>query len=425
MTSKWRVMNESSIRYLGWRVAMACFTMTLFGFGFGFYGHSVYFAELTTRGGGTAFAASTVSAAVTVSYLASALMMAFTSDLMTRLGPRVFAVIGAAMMGISLFLISQIDSVFGLFAAYLAMAPAFAMLTNAAVVNILGLWFREKRGLALSLALTGGGVGGVVVVPSLVWLSARLEFATALQASAIVALPALLFVVAVFVYAPHRAAEVGSVSSGGDVAAQGQPITRRSALRSIHYWTVAGPLMLAIMVQVAFVVHQMAILLPVLGLQGAGTAVLLTAAMAAASRVVMGLFVDRLDQRRLGAVLLGMQAMSLFAIIQFGTPLAAYLASAVFGFAVGVMITLPALLIQREFPPAVFGMLSGLTLAIIQTGNAFGPTIVGGLKDATGGYAVPILVCIIMEILAVALLLGGKHAGLRAAMRRPDRDRRR
>jgi MFS family permease len=179
------------------------------------------------------------------------------------------------------------------------------------------------------------------------------------------------------------------------------------------------------MVQVAFVVHQMAILLPVLGLQGAGTAVLLTAAMAAASRVVMGLFVDRLDQRRLGAVLLGMQAMSLFAIIQFGTPLAAYLASAVFGFAVGVMITLPALLIQREFPPAVFGMLSGLTLAIIQTGNAFGPTIVGGLKDATGGYAVPILVCIIMEILAVALLLGGKHAGLRAAMRRPDRDRRR
>lgn len=136
-----------------------------------------------------------------------------------------------------------------------------------------------------------------------------------------------------------------SVRLGGDVAAQGQPITRRSALRSIHYWTVAGPLMLAIMVQVAFVVHQMAIFLPVLGLQGAGTAVLLTAAMAAASRVVMGLFVDRLDQRRLGAVLLGMQAMSLFAIIQFGTPMAAYLASAVFGFAVGVMITLPALLI--------------------------------------------------------------------------------
>lgn len=29
-------MHEFSIRYPGWRVVIACFTMTLFGFGFGF-----------------------------------------------------------------------------------------------------------------------------------------------------------------------------------------------------------------------------------------------------------------------------------------------------------------------------------------------------------------------------------------------------
>jgi cyanate permease len=69
------------------------------------------------------------------------------------------------------------------------------------------------------------------------------------------------------------------------------------------------------------------------------------------------------------------------------------------------MITLPALLIQREFPPAAFGVLSGLTLAIIQTGNAFGPSIVGGLKDAVGSYTVPIIVCMALEIAAAALLL--------------------
>ena len=100
-----------------------------------------------------------------------------------------------------------------------------------------------------------------------------------------------------------------------------------------------------------------------------------------------------------------MQAMSLFAVVRFGTPSAAYLASAAFGFAVGVMITLAALLIQREFPPDAFGALSGLTLAIIQTGNAFGPTIVGVLRDATGGYTTPIVVCIALEIAAAALLL--------------------
>jgi sugar phosphate permease len=330
--------------------------------------------------------------------------MAFTSDVMARLGPRRFAMTGAVMMGLSLFLITRIASPVGLFVAYLTMAPAFAMLTNAAVANILGPWFNEKRGLALSLALTGGGVGGVVVVPSLVWLSAKVPFATALQAIAAVALPVLLIVIALCTRGPPRAA--AHSAGGSDGAATGnEPVTRRSALLSPHYWTIAGPLMLAIMVQVGFVVHQAAFLLPVLGLQRAGVAVLLTALMAATGRVVVGLIVDRLDQRMLGAVLLGTQATALLAVVTLGTPEAAYLASAVFGFAVGVMITLPALLIQREFPPAAFGMLSGLTLAIIQTGNAFGPSLVGGLKDATGSYTTPIVVCMALEIAAAGLVL--------------------
>jgi predicted MFS family arabinose efflux permease len=217
-------------------------------------------------------------------------------------------------------------------------------------------------------------------------------------------LPVLLFVVALGISAPPRSAAVHAADTGAG-ATHGPSITRRAALRSAHYWTIAGPLMLAIMVQVAFIVHQAAILLPILGLQGAAAAVLLTAAMAATSRIAVGFFVDRLDQRRLGAVLLGMQAMSLFAVLKFGTPSAVYLASAAFGLAVGVMITLAALLIQREFPPDAFGALSGLTLAIIQTGNAFGPTIVGVLKDATGGYATPMIVCMALEIAAAALLL--------------------
>src|SRR5262249_41015520 len=165
-------MSEACMRYAGWRVVIACFAMTFFGFGFGFYGHSVYLAALTIRDGTDAprIAVSTVSTAVTVYYLAAAAIMVFISDLITRLGPRLFAAIGAVMMGLSLFLIARIRSVSDLFVAYLVMAPAFAMLTNAAVANIVGLWFAQKRGLALSVALTGGGVGGVAIVPALVWL---------------------------------------------------------------------------------------------------------------------------------------------------------------------------------------------------------------------------------------------------------------
>ena len=152
-------MSEACIRHPGWRVVTACFAMTFIGFGFGFYGHSVYLAALTIRDGTDApsIGISTVSTAITIYYLAAAAIMVFVSDLIVRLGPRLFAAIGAVMMGLSLVLIARIRSVGDLFVAYLVMAPAFAMLTNAAVANTVALWFTEKRGLALSIALTGRG----------------------------------------------------------------------------------------------------------------------------------------------------------------------------------------------------------------------------------------------------------------------------
>jgi predicted MFS family arabinose efflux permease len=398
-------MSEASISYPGWRVVIACFAMAFTGFGFGFYGHSVYLAALTIRDGtdAPAIGISTVSTAITVYYLAAAAIMVFVGDLIARLGQRLFAAIGAVMMGLSLFLISRTRSVGDLFVAYLVMAPAFAMLTNAAVANTVALWFIEKRGLALSIALAGGGVGGLVVVPTLVWLSSRLSFATALQLLAGIAVPALLIAIVLCVRAPARD-EVRMSGAGGD-GPQKPAMTRRQTLASPHYWTIAGPLMLAIMVQVGFIVHQVSFLLPVLGRERAGFAVFLTALMAAASRVVVGFFIDRLDQRMVGAVLLAVQACALLAMLKFPVPLVAFVASGVFGFAVGVMITLPVLLIQRECPPAAFGMLSGLTLAIIQAGNSFGPSLVGWLRDASGGYTVPVIVCIAIEIVAIAMIL--------------------
>ena len=57
------------------------------------------------------------------------------------------------------------------------------------------------------------------------------------------------------------------------------------ALRSLAFWGIAAPFSLALMAQVAFVVHQIAIVEPALGSQGAGIAVALTAIMAMVGRV--------------------------------------------------------------------------------------------------------------------------------------------
>jgi cyanate permease len=80
-------------------------------------------------------------------------------------------------------------------------------------------------------------------------------------------------------------------------------------------------------------------------------------------------------------------------------------ACALFGFSVGNLITLPSLIVQREFPPASFGVLISLITAINQVTYAFGPGVVGLLRDLSGSYTPPFYGCIALEVVAAGLIM--------------------
>jgi cyanate permease len=91
---------------------------------------------------------------------------------------------------------------------------------------------------------------------------------------------------------------------------------------------------------------------------------------------------------------------------QTADPALLFLACAVFGLSAGNLISLPSLIIQREFEAASFGMLVGLSTAIGQFAYGFGPGLLGIVRDASGGYAAAIALCMALEITAaVAVLL--------------------
>jgi cyanate permease len=77
----------------------------------------------------------------------------------------------------------------------------------------------------------------------------------------------------------------------------------------------------------------------------------------------------------------------------------------VFGFSVGNLITLPSLIVQREFDPHSFGVLVSLQTAIAQVTYAFGPGVVGVLRDLSGSYTLPFYGCIALELTAAALIM--------------------
>jgi predicted MFS family arabinose efflux permease len=184
-------------------------------------------------------------------------------------------------------------------------------------------------------------------------------------------------------------------------------MTRAMIMRQLAFWTISVPFALALAAQIGFIVHQIALLEPKVGRPGAGFAVALTTSMAVIGRLCLGLVVDRLNPRLVTAVSLVSQAAALLAITQTDNATALFAACSVFGFTIGNLITLPPLIIHREFNVTDFTMVMGLTTALSGIVGALGPGLVGLVRSLSGGYAAALALCIVLELVAAVLVLGG------------------
>jgi cyanate permease len=67
--------------------------------------------------------------------------------------------------------------------------------------------------------------------------------------------------------------------------------------------------------------------------------------------------------------------------------------------------------VQREFEARSFGVLISLLTAITQVTYAFGPGVIGALRDLSGAYTLPFYGCVALELLAaVLIMIRGKTA---------------
>ena len=175
--------GETSLRYPGWRVVVLCFVMALLCWGLGFYGHGFYLAELKRQHG---WSTTLISSASTACYLVSAVLVIFISDAIRRFGVRGCVVTGSIAFAAAAAALPFLAEPWQLFVVYLVMALGWATMSVGAITNILGLWFEQKRGLAISLALNGASFSGVIVVPFLVLITERRGFASAMLVSALI-----------------------------------------------------------------------------------------------------------------------------------------------------------------------------------------------------------------------------------------------
>ncbi|HZD25181.1 MAG TPA: MFS transporter, partial [Alphaproteobacteria bacterium] len=263
-------------------------------------------------------------------------------------------------------------------------------------------------------ALNGASFGGIIGIPALVAAVDWVGLAPALLAGSAVMAIVLVPMTVAWVGRPSSVSAAG-VRSGKTAASprNGAPPradwTRRLALHSIAFWTVTAPFALVLLAQVGFLVHQIAFLEPKTGRALAGVAVAGTAIAAVLGRIGLGVVIDRLDRRLVSAACFLLQAAALFVLTKAESTAVLLASCGVFGLSVGNVITLPALIIQSEFDATAFAMLVGLSTAIGQFAYAFGPGLLGLLRDLSGGYEAPLLVCISLETAAAGIVVLRGH----------------
>ena len=400
--------DERSLRYAGWRVVLACFLVALFIFGFGLYGHGVYVAELQHLRG---WSAPIISGASTLTFLLSNFLAAFTHELIAGFGSKRLIRLGIAALAASTILLAFATEPWQLYAAFTLMALGWTGMGVVVIATVVSAWFVDRRGLAISIAFNGASCGGVVVAPLLLLVVEKFGFQTGMLAATAIMIVVLVPVVVVWIGPPARdLAELQARDpSPPKTPGTQNNISRAMVARRMAFWTIAMPFALALVAQIGFIVHQIALLEPKIGRSGAGFAVALTTFMAVIGRLCLGMVVDRLNPRLVTAASLMSQAAALLAIILTEDASVLFAACAVFGFTVGNLITLPPLIIHREFDVGAFAVVMGLSTAASGIVGALGPGLVGLVRSWSGGYAVALALCIILELVAAAIVLIGSQ----------------
>src|SRR5579883_791602 len=296
-------MENKSHRYHGWSVVLCCFVVALYGWGFGFYGLSLYLVALQKLHGWTP---ATISAAVTFFYVAGAFLVMQVGDVIQKQGGRIVVMVGAALMSLGVCAITLVREPWQLYLAFGIMIPVWAAMDGVAINTLIAQWFDRRRGLAASLALNGATCGGLLFAPALAWAIDTMGFAHAIYAAAIFVV-ATLWPLAGFALRARRPGE-HDTGDGDATEAEpaGEPLSKGAILSEPRYLTMVGAFSLGLLAQISFIAHQAAFLEPTLGLKGAGLAISLTALSALVGRISVGLIVDRIDRRlATSAVLVG------------------------------------------------------------------------------------------------------------------------
>jgi MFS family permease len=332
----------------------------------------------------TGWSVTGVSSAMTIGFVAMALGSIAWGSLSDRLGARLIAAVGSAILAAGLALASQATSliafqlIFGLVvggAAAAIFAPMMACVTG---------WFDTHRSLAVSLVSAGMGMAPMTMSPLAAWLVSHHDWRASLQIIAV--LVAVVMIPAALLIRRPPALEAGNavISSGEEPQSE---MSLGQAMKSPQFIillltnffccaTHSGPIFHTVSYAVSCGIPMIAAvsIYSVEGLAGMG------------GRIAFGVLGDRFGAKRVlisGLLLQAFGALAYFFVRELG---AFYAVAALFGFVYAGVMPLYAVIARENFPLRMMGTVIGGTAMAGSLGMATGPLAGGLIYDAFASY---------------------------------------
>jgi MFS family permease len=345
-------------------------------------------------------------------FLVSAVLSPFVGRLMDRRGPRVVIEMGVGCIAAGLLLAPLVRQPWHLYATLGVLVGAGVnCLGYTAQSLFLPNWFVRQRGLAMSIAFSGVGVGSISVLP---WLQALIGSAGWRVACWTLGLLVLMLLAPINLLLQQRPEDLG-LAPDGDCAARtsaaGSPTanvvdaawvavdwTLGRAMRTARFWWMAVGYFCGLFAWYAVQVHQTKYVVEIgFSATHAAWALGLVSLAGVPGQIALGYLSDRIGREwvwTVGSLGFALCYLALLGLRHRPVPALLFLmvvSQGMLGYGLtSVLGAIPAEIFHGPHYGTIFGTLMLAAIA----GGAAGPWVTGTLHDTTGSYALAFWIAI-------------------------------